>query len=389
MFSAINGVCISSAFLYKSLACGLISKVACSSFPKGSKLLDFHRIEEAKGTQRFNDAILDYIKNSKDLSGIKNFKQDVLKQNLSPLANEQTFDALFMRICLADRNYLMGKMYMKHLEENNQKPNTATLTKFLQLCYYCKNDVEDKTEVEKLCETLKSHSQYLDSQSKEALIVGYSITSKWREGFQLICDDKATQASIPMNAVAESLLNNNEFDSAVLVMEMLNRSKKNISDFVYSKWIKKCAEDPSVWSSFSNYLSRNDVFLKEFILQQLINVLENRSVDPYKSRKTTIDTVTGRCRCCGEILQSCSITLENYNALKATMLDKVLIAKDVFIGSDPEELNRFKLLIKKTAPYDVVIDGLNVCYMNGDNPKSNPFKRRIELVFIYFCLVLT
>jgi len=43
-------------------------------------------------------------------------------------------------------------------------------------------------------------------------------------------------------------------------------------------------------------------------------------------------------------------------------MSNVVIGKNIFNNSSPQELNEFKDFIESTMPYDVVVDGLNLAY---------------------------
>jgi len=43
-------------------------------------------------------------------------------------------------------------------------------------------------------------------------------------------------------------------------------------------------------------------------------------------------------------------------------MSNVMIGKNIFNNSSPQELNDFKDFIETTGPYDVVVDGLNLAY---------------------------
>jgi len=43
-------------------------------------------------------------------------------------------------------------------------------------------------------------------------------------------------------------------------------------------------------------------------------------------------------------------------------MSNVMIGKNIFNNSSPEELNDFKDFLETTGPFDVVVDGLNLAY---------------------------
>lgn len=59
------------------------------------------------------------------------------------------------------------------------------------------------------------------------------------------------------------------------------------------------------------------------------------------------------------------LTAPEFQRLSSEFLEKVLIRKNVFLKTNPAELERFQKFIDTIRPYDCVIDGLNVAYSKG------------------------
>lgn len=60
-----------------------------------------------------------------------------------------------------------------------------------------------------------------------------------------------------------------------------------------------------------------------------------------------------------------------FDRLRAKFMDDVLMKKNIYINADPEDMSGLSNFIKTCAPFDVVIDGLNVCYY-GNQLESSP-----------------
>lgn len=335
---------------------------------------------------RFEEDIEQFIKTTNDLTSIHHFKKDIILKYQNKFLTETSFDAVFMRMCLACRNYPLGKEFVDHINQSGRQVNTATLARYLDLCYFCKEEIDDKSEVERWCYVLKSHSQHLDPKTQQSLILGLSITDKWTEGFKLLSEgDGSLHHSVPMNAMIDCLLKDDQIETAVLWMNKVISKEHKISDFIYEHWLRKCAVHQNVWNSFFDFLVNSCVFLNTSIIQQLKDALEKRPVDPFVGHFTTIDEATGRCRCCKKLLQNSEISDQEFADLKKGLMEKVLLDTDVYLGSMPDEIQRFNKFLKDTAPYDVVIDGLNVAYhRDAKKPFLPPMKLEAvsETIFV-------
>lgn len=378
-------------FLKKSKNCTTVSTYATFLQKKEKSSIISDSITESK-SQPFDGHIVDYIKRSHGFQDIDYFKNELFKK-FSRL-NKHNFDANFMRVCLAERNLNVGRAYFQHLEENNTAVNTATLSKFIILCYYCRSEVKGKIDAEKLCTTLKSHSKYLDVHTQQSLILGLSMTSNWKEALYWLQEMERNDSvkSLPVNAIISCSLDHRELSIAVSLMETLIQHEKELSDAVLEKWIKLYAENKEVREEFMNFLCRHELFLSKELTRRLKETVENSSTGTIQGCFTTVDNLTGKCQNCQKKLKNYELNDEQFSMLRSALLEKVLHGPDVYIGSNPQELKRFRNFVRDTAPYDVVIDGLNVIYTfkskSSPSEKMQLVKFSLSILFSR-CLYLT
>lgn len=71
---------------------------------------------------------------------------------------------------------------------------------------------------------------------------------------------------------------------------------------------------------------------------------------------------SGKCRNCNHVLKTVEVTDAEFKLLQGCFMSNVVVGKNIFNNSSPQELQDFKDFIEITAPYDVVVDGLNLAY---------------------------
>jgi mitochondrial ribonuclease P protein 3 len=59
------------------------------------------------------------------------------------------------------------------------------------------------------------------------------------------------------------------------------------------------------------------------------------------------------------------VSEDEFQTLREAFFEKVVLGRDVFTKSTPAEIEKFETFLKKSLPYDVVIDGLNAAYSAG------------------------
>lgn len=65
---------------------------------------------------------------------------------------------------------------------------------------------------------------------------------------------------------------------------------------------------------------------------------------------------------CKESLDLLTLSNEEFNTLQKNIKDKLIIGSDLLLKTTHDELKMFLDSVERFAPYDVVLDGLNISY---------------------------
>lgn len=74
---------------------------------------------------------------------------------------------------------------------------------------------------------------------------------------------------------------------------------------------------------------------------------------------------SGQCQNCNNKLQCFKLSEDEFNLLQQNVKEKLIVSSDLFLKTSPQELNNFMQFVEKTAPYDIVLDGLNIAFAAG------------------------
>lgn len=86
----------------------------------------------------------------------------------------------------------------------------------------------------------------------------------------------------------------------------------------------------------------------------------------FKILKTILFYFSGECTGCNQALDCLKLTEEEFSILQNNVKEKLIVGSDLLLKSSPEELKRFLDFMEKTAPYDVVLDALNIAFTVGE-----------------------
>lgn len=81
-------------------------------------------------------------------------------------------------------------------------------------------------------------------------------------------------------------------------------------------------------------------------------------------------------------MEKSELTDEEFEDLKNKLFEKVIVGKNVFIKTNPEELEIFKTFISMKEKYDVILDGLNVAFSAGTKHSHHVFSGIVSWILI-------
>ncbi|XP_057329310.1 mitochondrial ribonuclease P catalytic subunit [Microplitis mediator] len=293
--------------------------------------------------------------------------------------NEANVDCIIIDTCRESDNKNLGLNYVQHLIRNeNKNLNLATVGKYFKLLYDSKKvlDSQEIEEVYRLYDEIRTKYPIVDAITAEYLILGLSLTERWRECVELLDMITITSSShsASFSSIISAAFDHDEFKFGwELLSQMFPRLQP--SQRAYDSFLKYCTRTSNnsreleyVINKLFELWKANDVLAPSDVITAIVDLLV--STGEWVARKTSIGK-DGTCEHCSQALKPLDLKPEDFQALSDLVLSKNLIGGDVYGKTTPEELKQFKKFVDSTKPYDVCIDGLNAAYTLSRTQKSS------------------
>lgn len=325
----------------------------------------------------------EFIKNS--VLSIDKWKNLRIKILESHRINDKNVDATIIGHCLKELKLKMAKSYLEFLNFEKIELNSASIGRVLRI-YYGKAQERELTldeckDILNLYDLLLVKSSVMDPTTAESVIHALCVTSDWNKSLEIFENIKmtCTPSSSTYSAIIVSAFKNNESTIGLKFLEEMIQLEKSPKCEVFNAWFDYNTRNNKSFDDILNFIGENEILVSSKVAHHLKSILASQN------KKCDISSVNrGICTNCEKPLENISITKEEFDNLCSSFLQKVLIRKNVFLKSTPEELSKFEKFVEKTAPYDCVIDGLNVAFSSGIKKSPIVHAKLLAAVVKYF-----
>ncbi|XP_011155896.1 mitochondrial ribonuclease P catalytic subunit [Solenopsis invicta] len=315
----------------------------------------------------------------------KDMREKVLQKNqqITPAIVDSTIMDMCFKKCYVDS----AIEYFKFLKENNYPLNTAIIGKYLKFFVYKQDSLTDadKTEIIETYNALRQKHPYLDYFTAEQCIMSLCLTDEWEKTHEIIEMVKITSnpGTTMYSALASAAFKNGKPDIAWKALEDIILCKLIPQNNVYASHLQYCQLEDM--KTFNNRMEDIFNFWAKYNIipyNKVINAYADAaSKYGWSTQLVTISRETGNCKHCGYSLSKITFTEKEFQELAKSIMDRVIIGSDVYRKTNPQELLKFQRFIENTKPYDIVMDGLNLTYMQN---KTGPTLYWLINVVDYF-----
>ncbi|XP_073945796.1 mitochondrial ribonuclease P catalytic subunit isoform X2 [Choristoneura fumiferana] len=165
------------------------------------------------------------------------------------------------------------------------------------------------------------------------------------------------------------LLRLNRRNEAVKVIQSSLNKKRPLQYIAYAEWInyilRKYKMNKTIVKHLDEicvHIARNSVTIDTATAEKLLEVY---TAVGWSTQFSKIHKQSGQCNSCKETLQCLKLSMEEFHKLQNNIKEKLIVGSDLFLKTSPDELQRFQKFIEKTAPYDIVLDSLNIALAVG------------------------
>jgi len=308
----------------------------------------------------------------------KNVRDDLFKSGKQ--ITSLTIDSIILSYCIGAQNYDLGYSYMEFLKTENIKPGLAAVGKYLKLFYLRNCDrvlkESDENYILDMYKDLRKKYKLLDATTCENVIHALSITKHWKECLKLLDEIKITCSPgvSAYSVIVAAAFANNENDLAWKLLDEIVVNDRTPQSVAYLSYIKQCKK--------MEHLEKLFEFFRLNVIKCDTEVA--RSLSHHLNACTAVINSRGICQNCKQKLQKLELNAQEFEDLKTGIFKNVIVGKNVFFRTTPDELRSFQDFVANMKKYDVVIDGLNVAYSLGVKQPSRVLSSLLLAVVKHF-----
>ncbi|KAM3962019.1 mitochondrial ribonuclease P catalytic subunit [Aphomia sociella] len=315
---------------------------------------------------------LEYIKSVADEDAVN---WSVVKENALSIRgslNPKNIDAVLLKVMVNGNKLDAALSFADYLRSSETELSLGSINSLLMLYYEIgktkKLSDDQKTFILDTYNSLYEKYKVLDSMTCEKLLHALCVIDEWKKGLKVL--DNTRMSNKPTHSAYSTLIatlfKNNKKNEALQLVEQSINENRPLQECAYEAWINYILRKYKDKKTILKYLEDICIFISNN-LSTINNVTAEKLQQLYSSRGwdvqfTTIRKQDGQCMTCSEKLNPLKLTEEEFRILQQNVKEKLIVGSDLFLKTSPDELNRFLAFVEKTAPYDVVLDALNIAY---------------------------
>ena len=202
-----------------------------------------------------------------------------------------------------------------------------------------------------------------------------------------------------------TILNDSSFhNNHVYIRFGVNNEMLKKNEDIFEKYLRYCkkkyadspSEESDAISKLFEYMRAHFILISLEFYRALEDIL---SETQRKMGSETISEVNKKCvrvkqnkfggptKCknCLQPISSPHLSQKDIDLLKENIMSKLIIKDDVYQSTDPSELRMFDAVLAKSGNYDIIVDGLNVCGLAGNNRKEKDYYAKERHYSMDYC----
>lgn len=311
----------------------------------------------------------------KDLTEKKEIDWAVVRKDLlsNKTVSQVNIDGLIVGSCFQKNRLDIAKSYMDYLKSESLEMNDAAVGKLLNLIwkYHTTKNLplteEYEEEIIKYCDLAFKKHKFIDSILAESMIHALTMTRQWEKSIKLLDHIQVTcsPGSATISCIIGKAVQEGKLDIAFKYVEDLLTRQVIPHPEVILKLFAKLQDNDELTERLLNLLGDYNVMLPEKLLEEFATMFRDR-----RDCKFVKINGSGKCSSCNAKLPSNLLGEEEFKKLSSMFYDDVIVRKDVFLKTNPDEVNRYINFVEKFHPFDCVIDGLNVAFSHGQKSRQ-------------------